>query len=280
MVKKTYKGLSSPIGWVGGKSRLANSINEIIKQVPHKTFVEPFAGGASVYFKKKPAEKSVINDINSKLITFYKQLKNGGNVNKCDLSNAKERFTAAKKRIQNGTGSICDFLLVNKRSMGSSMNQFAWSACSKGNNPSKCGIVNLGKKQDKYKERLNNTKILNKDYRDVIKKYDSTTTLFYHDPPYEGSTSQHYKTDLKTVTPENVAASLKNIKGKTIISFNDSPRVRKAFKGFKILPIKTNYSMNSKSKKNRGKKELIITNFDHKCKFNPKTRKIECPKKK
>lgn len=272
---KKYKGLPSPIGWVGGKSRLANSINEIIKTIPHTTFVEPFAGSGAVYFKKKPADNEILNDINPSLTHFYKQLKGGIDLKNCKTNINKEEFKKAQKKIKNGNGSMCDFLKVNKNSFAMNMNNYTTYKCAF-KDPS-CGIKKIINNKEEYDDRLKNTRITNKDYRDIVRETDSQQTLYYIDPPYTKS-SKSYKTDLTQVTPEKVANTFKNIKGKAIISFDDNSKVRNAFKGkgYKFLPIETKYSLNSKSKNRRGNKELIITNFDHKCKVI--NGKIQCPK--
>jgi len=74
---------SPPFGWPGGKSKLKKRI--IAEIPPHKTYVEPFVGGGSVFFAKPLAEKNVINDLDKNLINFYKDLKNNG----CELPHAK-----------------------------------------------------------------------------------------------------------------------------------------------------------------------------------------------
>ena len=47
--------------WMGGKRRLAKEI------LPHvngyQTYVEPFAGGAAIFFMKEPSKVEVISDI-------------------------------------------------------------------------------------------------------------------------------------------------------------------------------------------------------------------------
>lgn len=57
----------------GGKQR---EIPEFIKEVPPRfdRYFEPFLGGGSVFFHLEP-EQAVIGDVNSKLITFYTQLR-------------------------------------------------------------------------------------------------------------------------------------------------------------------------------------------------------------
>lgn len=63
---------ASPIGWVGGKSRLRKTILERIPD--HTCYVELFAGAAWICFAK-PKEMSkveVINDTNGELSNFWR----------------------------------------------------------------------------------------------------------------------------------------------------------------------------------------------------------------
>lgn len=54
----------------GGKSK---EIPNIIKHIPNFSgrYIEPFFGGGALYFYLEP-KKAIINDINEKLISFYK----------------------------------------------------------------------------------------------------------------------------------------------------------------------------------------------------------------
>ena len=58
------------IKYRGGKSK---EIPMIEKHIPEFSgrYIEPFFGGGALYFHLEP-EKAIINDINSKLIAFYK----------------------------------------------------------------------------------------------------------------------------------------------------------------------------------------------------------------
>jgi len=67
--------LSDPIiPWVGGKRRLAKHLLPLFPQ--HKCYVEPFCGGASLFFTKKASQVEIIDDINGKLINLYRVVKN------------------------------------------------------------------------------------------------------------------------------------------------------------------------------------------------------------
>ena len=58
----------------GGKSR---EISRFLQYIPtgYNRYIEPFFGGGAVYFYLEP-EKAIINDVNEKLMLFYKQLRN------------------------------------------------------------------------------------------------------------------------------------------------------------------------------------------------------------
>ena len=38
---------------------------------PHRIYIEPFCGGAAVFFAKQPAQLSIINDTNKEIVNFY-----------------------------------------------------------------------------------------------------------------------------------------------------------------------------------------------------------------
>ena len=61
------------IPWVGGKRRLAKHILPCFPA--HKFYVEPFCGGAALFFSKDPSTVEVLNDINGDLINLYRVVK-------------------------------------------------------------------------------------------------------------------------------------------------------------------------------------------------------------
>ena len=264
--------------WVGGKSKIAKEINKIIEKNPHDKYVEPFAGAAHVYFKKKPAEKSIINDINKPLIRFYKQLKSGVDLKSCNTYPNRKKFFRLKKKIEAGNGTACDFLFVNKNSFSGKMTTTRHvHNCDKLQNPTKCGITKLTpERTQEFKERMKKTTVLNQDYRKVLQKHDGKNTLFYIDSPYEGKAKSMYRTKQEDVNPDVVAKNVKKLKGKAIVSFNDSPTVRKAFKGFHILPIEFKYSASQKGTDKKPTRELLITNFKTGCKWDKKKKELRC----
>ncbi len=254
----TLHGLSTPqsdslppiLGWVGGKTKLADKI--ISMMPPHKVYVEPFLGGGSVFFKKPLAEVNVINDLDKDLMNFYKGVRDGSceKIRECKLPKNRKEFD---KAVENKSRDVCSYLGVNKRAYGSDMDKAFLSTGKMDNNGSK-----FKESCDNHKDKLKQAKMLNKDYKDVIKKYDSKDTLCYIDPPY--ADTHGYKHD--NIPPEEVARLVKTMKGKAIISYKNDSRARKAFSGLNVHKINTRHELQRKQTgTHKDVSELIITNF-------------------
>jgi len=66
--------VKSPLAYIGGKSKLADTIIGMIPD--HQAYCEVFAGAGWVFYRKEPAKYEAINDIDSDLISFYRVLQN------------------------------------------------------------------------------------------------------------------------------------------------------------------------------------------------------------
>ncbi len=69
------------VPWMGGKRRLAKHLLPLFPA--HQTYVEPFAGGAALFFMKQPAKVEIINDVNGELVNLYRVIKNHLDVARC-----------------------------------------------------------------------------------------------------------------------------------------------------------------------------------------------------
>ena len=256
------KKLSSPFPWVGGKRQLRN---EIIALIPdHKTYVEVFAGGAWVYWGKEPSKVEVINDINGDLINLYKQIQSDPEAfydRLWWLLNAREEYYRLLHIIQHERESLSDldravyYFYIIKNAFGG---RFGSGYAFGRRQPPRSAV-----KHDtlvSLSERLSNTYIENLSYKRLIKNYDYEDAVFYCDPPYvvaDGSTLYQHVFDEKQHI--DLRDRLANLKGKFILSYDDVPKVREIYKGFKIRKTKEiRYTLNQKS---RYKHELLISNF-------------------
>ena len=258
--------LKGIIGRTGGKSKLRTKIRNMMPS--HSTYVEPFVGGGSVFFAApaNPLIKEVVNDKDKDVAQIYLDTKNVGDkfdgftpVNKEGFKRLlnQKSFSSPLERLKRN-------IIISKQSFRSDRKSFA---------PSKYDELmtrgGKGASLSKFHERLKNTRILNQDYKTVIKKYDSPTTFFYLDPPYSTAKASNDYND-NDVPIEELINILKSIKGKFILSYDVNPLAKKLAReaGFKVMSVKTTYNappgMGIKDRINSNsstKTELIIRNY-------------------
>ncbi len=57
------------IPYYGGKFTMSKRLVEMMP--PHKRYIEVFAGGASMFFRKKKADWNVLNDLDNDIVNLY-----------------------------------------------------------------------------------------------------------------------------------------------------------------------------------------------------------------
>lgn len=117
----------------------------------------------------------------------------------------------------------------------------------------------LGVILEEVHTRLAGVVIENLDYKDFIGRYDDEHCLFYLDPPYYGCEKDYGKDFFSRDQFEAMALLLADLKGKFILSLNDTPEVRDIFADFIIDTVGTTYSLASTGSKKVG--EVIISNY-------------------
>lgn len=193
--KKVKKNV--PITYYGGKQKLLNVILPLIP--PHSIYVEPFCGGAAVFFTKEPSTVEIINDTNSELINFYRCIQN-------DFSSLEKeiRISLHSRRLHKDAQVI-----YNNPHMFSDIKRAwaVWVLAAQGF----CSILDgtwgydikkgtttkkITNKRDSFSEdfaiRLQNVQIECTDALRIINSRDRVETFFYCDPPYFNSDCGHY----------------------------------------------------------------------------------------
>jgi len=248
-----------PIAYIGGKNRLAAQIITLFPE--HTTYVEAFAGGAQVFFRKQPSKVEVLNDKDYEVTNFFR----------CCQSHSEElirylRFTIASRRwfdILNSTdpATLTDiqraarFLYLQKNCFSGLVikQHFHYGVTQPSNfNPERIPIA-----LEETRKRLARVQIESLPYEEVLKKYDRPTTLFYLDPPYWDR--KLYKFNFKEEDFRAMQQRLGDLKGKFILSLDDHPKVREVFKGFHMKRTEIHYTAQREAGALFG--ELLIMNF-------------------
>ena len=240
------------IGRVGGKSKIRLKIIEVIPL--HTIYCEPFIGGGSVFFGKEKSDIEIINDLDEDISHIYTDMKDIGEkmVNK-DFGEDKELFLKLmkQKKFKNREDRLFRNLYISLHSFRRDRKN--WKGKDK-------PVKHFGKKykDGRYKERLKDVIIENKDWKNLIKAHDSNETFFYLDPPYStASKNKDYKhTD---VSINELYNTLKNIEGKFLLSYDYNNEIKERFRDFNIKVVETTY--NTKKGFTDTKKEYLISNY-------------------
>ncbi|MBU2834212.1 DNA adenine methylase [Acidithiobacillus thiooxidans] len=192
--------MKSPLVWLGGKGRLAERINPLLpKPGRHLTYVEPFAGGASILFSRKPAGIEVLNDANGDLVHFFKTLRDhGGELREYLQNTPYSREVFEDWRAIQDTGSLppmeraARFFTMSRASFmaagatGDRKPTWAYARVDDNRARSVMGVVD----EDllAVRNRLRQVYIEHGDALGVIARFDAPSTVFYCDPPYHPDT--------------------------------------------------------------------------------------------
>jgi DNA adenine methylase len=97
------------------------------------------------------------------------------------------------------------------------------------NGPARFDLNRLGGVLEAIHERLGGVWIECADWRDFIARWDRPETLFYVDPPYYG-TESYYRAAFPRTDHEALAGLLRGIKGRFILTMNDSKETRAIYR--------------------------------------------------
>ena len=252
-------------GSPGGKKNTAKKIVPLIPR--HSTYVEPFAGGAAIYFNKKKVGREILADLNKSITNSYRFIRDGSDedftraVALLQRSVSKPEFFKIRERVEKGieptAEGFTEFYKLTYYSFGMDRRSYGYIERT----PSMSVSTLQG-----LRERLQGSTVLNNDAVSVIKKYDSPQTFFYLDPPYPEN--WRGKEDMEEFTMDKfqeLINVLSSLQGKFILSINNSKEVRKRLDPkFKLRRIKTRRSVeNRKHVKHKTEEfELIVSNYD------------------
>lgn len=63
------------IRWAGGKSWFVDGVKDLIKDIQFNNYLEPFMGGASIFFALDIPHQAFLSDINEELVTTFIQIR-------------------------------------------------------------------------------------------------------------------------------------------------------------------------------------------------------------
>lgn len=248
------------IPWVGGKSRLLKHLLPLIPE--HKTYVEPFGGGAAMLFAKEPTKVEVLNDINGELINLYRVVQNHLEEFIRQFKYALTSRLVFQWETMKSPETLTDiqraarFFYLQKNAFGGKVKSptFGVSKVS----PPRFNILRIEELLSNAHLRLARVLIENIEWQLCISKYDSEESFFFCDPPYWKT--EGYGVDFSWQNYEALRSQLTTIEGKMLITLNNHPDILELFKGFIVDAKDIKYTVGG-NKSIKASSEVFITNY-------------------
>lgn len=261
-------------GWYGGKFSHLNWLLPLLPPCHH--YCEPFSGSGAVLLNREPSPIETYNDIDGEVVNFFRVLRDHSEdlIKTIALTPfSREEYHQA---IYGETSGISDIekarrFYIKARQTRTGLAQTAslgrWANCKNTSRAGMSGVVSrwLGgiDALDDIAQRLIRVQIENRPAVDVIRLYDSPTTLFYCDPPYLHATrgdTKAYGFEMDEEQHRELAKVLNQCQGMVAVSGYDHPLMNELFSPGRWLktlsPDKTIHSTKDK------RVEVLWTNYE------------------
>lgn len=250
--------------YFGGKRNLAKRVIARIARVPHVAYVEPFVGMGGIFLRRPlKAGSEIINDISGDVVCLYRILQHHYqafmDVLRWQVTSREhfERLLAANPETLTDLHRAARFLYLQRVAYGGKVvgRNFGVAMDGRGG---RFNVATLGPMLEEVHERLAGVVIERLAWHDLVPRYDRDGTLFYLDPPYWGCEDDY---GLGVFSPEDfarLADVLAGIRGKFIMSLNDTPGVRETFARFTMEGLVTTYTVAGKPTRAA---EVLISNM-------------------
>ena len=262
--------------WVGGKRQL---LPEIRSYFPSQTFryVEPFMGGAAVFFHLMP-EKAVLNDINTELVNCFNVVKQFPHKLIEDLSKHvyNVEYYNRIRSLDREKGGLLSLDEVARASRFIYLNRTGFNGLYRVNSK---GFFNVP--IGRYKnprivdeqallacsDCLQGAHITNLSFEDVLAETESGDFV-YLDPPYipiseTSSFTSYADAGFNAADQVRLAQAVRDLDSRGIsflVSNSHTERVFELYEGFHISEVSATRAINSKGDGRQAVKEVLITN--------------------
>lgn len=279
------------IKYRGGKSE---EIHRFLKYIPQFAgrYIEPFFGGGALFFYLEP-QKGIINDINSRLMSFYKgvacqfeQLQD--ELIKTEEMYAKNRhdFDELKKQTPGERAEDKNEALYYRiRDMYNGIipseysdaflyyfiNKTAYSGMIRYNAKGEFNVPYgryknfcIDKVTKKHSDLLANTEILNEDYRVVFKMAECDDFIFL-DPPYDCVFSDYgnekYRDGFNEEAHRLLANDIKKLNCRVLMVIGRTSLTEELYRDMIVDEYAKSYSVNIRNRFHSEASHILITNY-------------------
>ncbi len=266
--------IKSPLRYPGGKSK---ALDKIIPHIPLdiSEYREPFVGGGSVYLAVENLfgnriKQYWVNDLNFDLYCFWSSAKTEIESLVDEVDKIKQRYTDGRELFSYFTRKdlkLSDFeravrfFILNRITFSGTVDSGGYSQQAFDKRFTDSSIDRLRK----LSVHLSSIHITNGDYENLLFQ-DGENVFIFLDPPYLSATkSKLYglKGNLHTAFDhQRFANNMNECQHKWLITYDDSPEIRKLFKFANITEWTLQYGMNNYKQEYAAQgRELLIKNY-------------------
>jgi DNA adenine methylase len=255
------------IPYYGGKYELSKILVPLIPH--HERYIEVFAGGLSMFFRKTKAKWNVLNDIDSNIVNLYMCV-----IEKRDelveilfwLPKSRELFLDFRGEIKdNKEITIPDPKQAAKYfyCIRNSFNKLVHTPFSMNKDMNK----NWDKEFRYSRKALGGATIENLDFETLFDKYEPRKDdYWYLDPPYIIATEKgsYYMNNFTIEDHTRLRDCVNRIDqagGKFMVSYDYREEVKELYKDYNIQTLNLKYSGATKKARDKERKEYIIMNY-------------------
>jgi DNA adenine methylase len=275
----------------GGKSK---EIPHLIKHIPQFSgrFIEPFFGGGALFFHLEP-KKAIINDINSKLISFYLGVKDDFEILKTELSEIEKLYMINRRKFEELKSKTPNErvddenepLYYQIRNMFNDLtekkyseallyffiNKTAYSGMIRYNSKGEFNVpygryanLNTSLVTKAHNNILTNTEIYNLDYSEIFRMADENDFMFL-DPPYDCVFSDYGNIEHKDGFNErnhiDLANQYKQLKCKALMVIGRTPLTEKLYGDMIVDEYGKSYAVNIRNRFKSEASHILISNY-------------------
>ena len=256
------------IPYYGGKYELSKILVPLIPH--HERYIEVFAGGLSMFFRKTKAKWNVLNDIDSNIVNLYMCV-----IEKRDelveilfwLPKSRELFLDFRGEIkENKEITIPDPKQAAKYfyCIRNSFNKLVHTPFSMNKDMKK----DWGKEFKYSRKALGGATIENLDFETLFDKYEPRKDdYWYLDPPYIVATEKgtYYMNNFTVEDHTRLRDCVNRIDkagGKFMVSYDYREEVKELYKNYNIQTLNLKYSGATDKARDKKRKEYIIMNYE------------------
>jgi DNA adenine methylase len=275
----------------GGKSKEIPNLEKHIPQFNGR-YIEPFFGGGAMFFYLEP-KKAIINDINSKLMEFYKGVKTNFETLQMELSEIERTYRINRKKFEELKAKtptervndenealyyqIRDMFndLVEKKYSDALLyffiNKTAYSGMIRYNSKGEFNVpygryanLNTSLATKAHSKILSNTEIYNLDYKDIFEMAEEDDFMFL-DPPYDCVFSDYgnaeHKDGFNEKNHTELANAYKKLKCKALMVIGRTPLTEKLYGDMIVDEYGKSYAVNIRNRFKSEASHILISNY-------------------